>query len=430
MGFSRRDFQSIDSNDLHIRNQNISYMRKTILVCVFLYSGFAFLDLLIYPKLFAEFAIIRFGIVVPYLLFTFFMSYTKFYIKHNQILTVFLYFFAGAGIVTMIFLIDGPNYYFSGLFIVFGVGFYLIRLRWMYSIMAFLLVMVYFIGGGMLYEFLSLEEVFVHSFFYFSFAIVGAFGSYFDDNYITSQEQFEIKNRKDKKELELTLTKQLQISNKRLEDVNLSHELTITSLATLAEARDNLTGDHLNRVGTLSYLLADAIPVKIYSKNEVGKQNFMKHIQLASIMHDIGKISVSDEILNKPSKLTKDEFEIIKTHSSIGASTLESIQKQNKKDNEFINLGIEIAKYHHERWDGTGYPTGIKGEEIPLSARIVALIDVYDALVSIRPYKLKFSKEKSLNIIKEGKGKHFDPELVEIFLNLAENSTDESLFWK
>jgi putative two-component system response regulator len=143
--------------------------------------------------------------------------------------------------------------------------------------------------------------------------------------------------------------------------------------------------------------------------------------------HDIGKIAISDAILNKPGKLNNEEFDIIKTHTTIGYETLQSIQ-HDYKENTFISLGLQISKSHHERWDGSGYPEGLSKEKIPLAARIVSIIDVYDALISERPYKLPFSKEKSLLLIEEGIGTQFDPVLAKLFIAIANESDDKRLF--
>jgi putative two-component system response regulator len=131
-------------------------------------------------------------------------------------------------------------------------------------------------------------------------------------------------------------------------------------------------------------------------------------------MHDIGKVGIPDGVLLKQGRLTADEFEIMKRHSLIGASTLESVRQQYPK-NTFLEMGIAIARSHHEWWDGSGYPDGLAGEAIPLPARLVALVDVYDALRSRRPYKEPFSHEKAVEIIVGESGRHFDPFLIGIF---------------
>jgi putative two-component system response regulator len=189
------------------------------------------------------------------------------------------------------------------------------------------------------------------------------------------------------------------------------------TLAKLAESRDLLTGGHINRVSQLAYLLAKKLPTSIYNENHFVKKEFIESIKLSSSLHDLGKIAISDTILNKPGKLTKEEFEIIKTHTTKGYEMLKEIEKD-YNDNMFISLGLQISKSHHEKWDGTGYPEGLKGKKIPLAARIVAVVDVYDALISERPYKPAFSKEKSLKIVEEGIGSHFDPIISKTFIKL------------
>jgi len=145
------------------------------------------------------------------------------------------------------------------------------------------------------------------------------------------------------------------------------------------------------------------------------------------LLHDIGKVGIPDSILLKPGKLSAEEYEMMKKHTIIGADTLAEVRDK-YPDNRFLKLGISIARYHHERWDGTGYPEGLSGTAIPLSARIMAIVDVYDALRSNRVYKEAYSHEESLSIIKEGRNKHFDPVIVDVFVeNEAEiNRTFES----
>ena len=139
----------------------------------------------------------------------------------------------------------------------------------------------------------------------------------------------------------------------------------------------------------------------------------------ASPLHDIGKVGIPDSILLKPGKLTEEEFAIMKTHARIGYDTLAQVGSQ-YSGNSFLKLGMEITLGHHEKWNGSGYPQGLSGESIPLSARIMALADVYDALRSKRVYKEAFSHEKSAGIIREGWGSHFDPVLTDLFLRHEE----------
>lgn len=410
-----------DLTSTDITKDTISFIRKTMYVSTFLYALFGILDYIQYPEYLSYFLAIRFLIVIPFCILLIIFSYSSLFVKYHQFFLYLIFVVAAVGIVFMIFKIEGINYYYSGLFLVFSIGFHILRLKWIYSLSAFFTVMSVFVVGGLYYDFITIEETFVYGFFYLSFAILGVFGGIFNDSFVSSQKYSELKS----KEIQNRLQKEI---NENLNKINHSHEATIISIATLAESRDNLTGEHLNRVGLLAYSLSKRIPDRIFEQNDVIKDHFIKSIKLASVLHDIGKISVPDNILNKPGKLTKAEFEIIKTHTTVGADTLESIQAKNAS-NTLVSLGIEIAKYHHEKWDGSGYPEGLSGNSIPLSARIVAIIDVYDALISKRPYKEKFSKEKSLQILRDGSGKHFDPELVSLFIEIAlETEKDSPLY--
>ena len=140
-------------------------------------------------------------------------------------------------------------------------------------------------------------------------------------------------------------------------------------------------------------------------------------------MHDIGKIGIDDIVLRKETSLEKGEMEYMKTHSELGGATFHKIRK-NFQDNEFLKIAEHMALYHHERWDGNGYPMGLKGMDIPLEARIMSIVDVYDALTSKRPYKEPFSHEKAYAIIKEGRGTQFDPDLVDEFMRLGDVMKD------
>ncbi len=189
---------------------------------------------------------------------------------------------------------------------------------------------------------------------------------------------------------------------------------TILGLAKLAEYRDEDTGTHLERIREYAKILATELRNKAKFRETITME-YIEDIYTSSILHDIGKVGVPDSILLKPGKLTDEEFEIIKRHSSLGGDALKAVSSQ-LKDKSFLTLGKEIAYSHHEKWNGSGYPDGLKGEEIPLSARIVALADVYDALTSKRVYKDAFSHEKAVDIIKSDSGSHFDPDVVEAFL--------------
>jgi HD-GYP domain-containing protein (c-di-GMP phosphodiesterase class II) len=191
---------------------------------------------------------------------------------------------------------------------------------------------------------------------------------------------------------------------------------SILALAKLAEARDEDTGDHMERMKIYSKALAEVLHENNIYSDEITLE-FIDNIERFSPLHDIGKVGIRDGILLKPGKLTTEEFQEMKHHTMFGSEVLRSAEgNMKKKGKSLFGMGIEIAEGHHEKWDGSGYPHGKKGNKIPLSARIVAVADVLDALTSKRPYKEAYPFEVSVKIIKEGRGSHFDPLIVDVFL--------------
>lgn len=192
----------------------------------------------------------------------------------------------------------------------------------------------------------------------------------------------------------------------------------IDSVAGIIESRDVDTGQHTERttlyVEAVANILKEQEPYK-YILTEKSIQN----MSAATALHDIGKIATPDAILNKPGKLTDEEYDIIKEHSNKGGQIIQKTL-QSIEDVDFVNTAYQIAKYHHERWDGQGYPEGLQGEEIPLVARIVAVADVYDALISKRCYKDAYNETKAISIIKSESGRQFDPTVVDAFLKVKE----------
>jgi putative two-component system response regulator len=193
-------------------------------------------------------------------------------------------------------------------------------------------------------------------------------------------------------------------------------EMVIFAMARLAESRDSDTGRHLDRIreycrALSRYLLNQSI---FEGKIDI---SFVETIYLTSPLHDIGKLAIPDYILLKPDRLTEREFEIMMTHTTIGFETLDEVAKV-YPSKQFLSMSKDIALYHHEQFDGSGYPRGLKGEQIPLSARIVALADVYDALTSKRVYKNAFEHEIAKGIILGDRGTHFDPDVVDAFCAL------------
>ena len=189
-------------------------------------------------------------------------------------------------------------------------------------------------------------------------------------------------------------------------------------LADLVESRDKNTGDHVRKTAAYVRLILQKMKEKGVYADQLTEE-YMEDVANSASLHDVGKIKVSDLILNKPGKLTDEEFAEMKNHTTAGREIIDSAMEL-VSDSGYLKEARNLAAYHHEKWDGSGYPEGLAGENIPLSARIMAIADVFDALVSVRSYKKPFSFEKAMDIIREGAGKHFDPELAELFLDASE----------
>lgn len=193
----------------------------------------------------------------------------------------------------------------------------------------------------------------------------------------------------------------------------------ILGMANLIENRDGDTGEHIKRTSQYVEMLArKAKEEGLYP--EILTDEYIELLVKAAPMHDVGKISVPDRILQKPGKLTDEEFEQMKRHAPEGGRIVREVF-EDVEDEEYIEIAAQVASYHHEKWDGNGYADGLSGEDIPLSARIMALADVFDALVSKRCYKDAMSYDKAFQIIEESAGSHFDPKLTEVFLGMREN---------
>ncbi len=204
-----------------------------------------------------------------------------------------------------------------------------------------------------------------------------------------------------------------RMAERRAREIVDTQDIAVFTLAKVSEFRDRETGDHLIRMRSYSQLLAERLTPSGPYTDQIDK-TFLDDLYRSSLLHDIGKIGISDAILLKPGRLTPDEFEIMKQHSVIGANILDQAITRSQCGG-FLAMAAAIARFHHERFDGTGYPAGLQGEEIPLPARIVAVADVYDALTSARPYKRAFSAEDSREMILCESGRHFDPVIVEAF---------------
>ena len=194
----------------------------------------------------------------------------------------------------------------------------------------------------------------------------------------------------------------------RAEQIITLNQGMLEALSTAIEFRDGESGQHIRRIKVITeYLLKNTAFGEGLSSEDI------ESIALASVMHDVGKIAIPDAILNKPGKLTEEEYEIMKTHTVKGADLLENIPQL--KENEAYRYALDIARHHHERWDGRGYPDGLKGDEISKWAQVVSLADVYDALTSKRCYKDAFSSQKAVEMIKKGQCGVFNPEMLECF---------------
>lgn len=203
-----------------------------------------------------------------------------------------------------------------------------------------------------------------------------------------------------------------------------TQQAVMYGLAHLSESRDSATGQHLRRMKHLARTLAEALQTHPKYRKVVTPE-YVKQIEISAMLHDIGKVGISDAILLKPGKLTPDERREIEQHPLISSQCLQRIEERLGAAN-FLEMAHEIALYHHERWDGRGYPFGRRGEAIPLPARIVAIADVYDALISERVYKPAYPHEQCVAMIRDGAGTQFDPELVHVFLQIERRFADIS----
>jgi len=207
--------------------------------------------------------------------------------------------------------------------------------------------------------------------------------------------------------------------DRRTLEVRAVQEVTILALASLAEARDNDTGNHLRR--TQMYVRALSQKLKDHPRfSRYLTDNNIAMLFKSAPLHDIGKVGIPDRILLKPGKLEPEEFEIMKTHTTIGRVALEHAETALGFKVEFLQIAKEIALSHQEKWDGSGYPEGLSGDDIPTSARLMAVADVFDALICRRVYRAPMAPEKVISIIIEGRGSHFDPDIVDAFVEIQD----------
>ena len=201
---------------------------------------------------------------------------------------------------------------------------------------------------------------------------------------------------------------------KRTREVMAIQDVTILAMASLAETRDTDTGNHIRR--TQFYVKALAQHLATHPKYAAQlTDSYIQMLFKSAPLHDIGKVGIPDRILLKPGKLEPEEFELMKTHTTLGWDAIEHAEKQLGTEVDFLSTAKEIALFHHEKWNGAGYPQGLAGDAIPLSARLMAVADVYDALISRRVYKEGMPHEQAMQIILEGRGSHFDPDVIDAF---------------
>jgi putative two-component system response regulator len=184
-------------------------------------------------------------------------------------------------------------------------------------------------------------------------------------------------------------------------------------VADLVEFRDKSTGGHIMRTTLFLKTLINGLKQQGIYTDKIAEWN-IDFVLLSAQLHDVGKIAIPDSILNKPGKLTPEEFEIMKTHVTVGVDALERIMHETKT-HVYLDQALLMTETHHEKWDGSGYPMGLKGADIPLEGRLMAIVDVYDALISDRSYKKALSHEEASRIVEAGSGTHFDPQIVDVF---------------
>ena len=224
--------------------------------------------------------------------------------------------------------------------------------------------------------------------------------------------RLQLELQRHRRELETIVEERTESLHAAYNKLRAREEITLSMLAKATDLRDHDTGHHIERTTEFVRIIVTDILQNPKPRYEL-TQETADDIVRSSKLHDIGKIALPDQILLKPDRLTADEFIVVKEHPVHGERFLSEFVK--KMDDSFLDIARDIAYAHHERWDGSGYPTGVRGEAIPLSARIAAIADVYDALTSERPYKKPYSHEQAVKIVLENSGSHFDPYLVTIF---------------
>jgi putative two-component system response regulator len=202
----------------------------------------------------------------------------------------------------------------------------------------------------------------------------------------------------------------------RTKEVRIIQDVTVHALTSLAETRDSDTGNHIRRTQHYVKILAEELGAHSRFSKHLGDEKIVEVLFKSAPLHDIGKVGIPDRILLKPGRLDPNEFEIMKTHAKLGRDAISQAERELGAEVPFLRYAKEIAYSHHEKWDGSGYPEGMAGDAIPVSARLMALADVYDALISRRIYKAPMPHEQAVQVIMEGRGTHFDPDVADAFM--------------
>jgi HD-GYP domain-containing protein (c-di-GMP phosphodiesterase class II) len=387
-------------------------IRRTFVVFAILFASFAIADYFVVREHMWQFFFIRFVVVIPLFVATIILSYKSIFIAIHQYLLLANFAIAGAGISFMLIMEPSNVIYYGGMFMIYFSGYLLLKLSFLKSMIGGgFTLLFYMIGFVVKYGEVSPEFIF-SSMFFVGANVIGMIGNY----NIESNGRKNFLSTKRISEHNHTLKDEVDIKKEEINAINVE---IVFALARLAEARDQYTGTHLETVGEYCGIIAEALPGEELADQHLSRKEYADIIRVSSALHDVGKVGVSDTILKKNGKLTETEFEQMKTHSAIGWEILEKVRKV-YPHNEFINMGVMLTKYHHERYDGSGYPERLNGKEIPLSARIMALCDTYDAVTSKRSYKDAQSHETALEIIRNESGRQFDPVIVRTFLETEE----------
>ena len=203
---------------------------------------------------------------------------------------------------------------------------------------------------------------------------------------------------------------------KRTQEVVAIQDVTIHAMASMAETRDNETGNHIRRTQHYVKVLAEKLRIHARFEKLLNDDKTIEMLFKSAPLHDIGKVGIPDAILLKPGRLTVEEFEVMKSHTTLGRDAIVHAEKNLGIEVPFLKFAKEIAYSHQEKWDGSGYPEGLSGDDIPISARLMAVADVYDALISRRVYKSPMPHDDAVKIMMEGKGSHFDPDMIDAFI--------------